>query len=63
MLDFIGSFMAGGIPVFIPGAFDIISLDEVPELGVMSGNPGCSMPDPAGGVADVGGVFMVGPLC
>ena len=55
--------MAEGIPVFIPGAFDIMSVDEAPELGVMSGNPGCSMLDPEGGVADVGGVFMADPVC
>lgn len=57
--------MAEGIPVFIPpGALDIMSGGEVPELGVMSGNPGpCSMPELEGGVTDVGGVFMLGPDC
>lgn len=63
MLDFKGSLIAEGIPVFIPGAVAIVSIDEAPELGVMSGIPFCSMADPEGGVTDVGGVFMVAPLC
>ena len=61
-LAFMGSFIVDGIPVFIPGAFDIMSVDEL-ELGVMSGSPGCSRPDPVGGVTDVGGVFIAEPLC
>lgn len=39
MLDFRGSFIAEGIPLLIPGVFDMISLDEVPEDDVISDNP------------------------
>lgn len=62
MLDFIGSFMPDGIPLFITGAFDIMSVDEL-ELGVMSGTPGCNIPEPVGGVTETGGVFIVELPC
>lgn len=61
-MDFKGSFIPEGIPAFIPATFGIMS-EDVPEFGAMSGKPGCSMPPPEGGVADVGGVFMLGLLC
>ena len=54
--------MPDGIPLFITGAFDIMSVDEL-ELGVMSGTPGCNIPEPVGGVTETGGVFIVELPC
>ena len=54
--------MPDGIPLFITGAFDIMSVDEL-ELGVMSGTPGCNIPEPVGGVTETGGVFNVELPC
>ena len=54
--------MPDGIPLFITGAFDIMSVDEL-ELGVMSGTPGCNIPEPVGGGTETGGVFIVELPC